>query len=248
MPLIVHWQDIALRLLLALIASFLVGLNRGERGRPAGMRTVMLVSLAACFAMILANVLINTNGMPADSFVKFDPMRLPLGILSGIGFIGGGAILRRENMVVGVTTAATIWFVTVMGICFGAGQIGLGIAATVIALAVLSGMWHLEQALYQQSEGTLWATVAADGPTDDQIRSHITQPGNTIVSWGISHFQRSGQRQITCEVRRRQHPTDATPPAFVAELAKIPGIPYLEWQPQGVKHSNESAAIPTDSP
>src|ERR1700761_7044021 len=105
MPLIVHWPDIALRLALALIAGFFIGFNRGERGRPAGMRTTILVCLAGCFAMILANILLNTNGMPAVSFVKFDPMRLPLGILSGIGFIGGGAILRRDNMVVGVTTA-----------------------------------------------------------------------------------------------------------------------------------------------
>src|ERR1700679_2695562 len=112
--------------------------------------------------------------MLPDSFVKFDPMRLPLGILSGIGFIGGGAILRRENMVVGVTTAATIWFVTVMGICFGAGQIGLGSAATAIGLLVLLGFWYIEEALYQQSEGTLWATIAVDGPSDDEIRARTT--------------------------------------------------------------------------
>ncbi len=49
-------------------------------------------------------------------------MRLPLGILSGIGFIGGGAILQRGDLVMGVTTAATLWFVTVMGLCFGAGS------------------------------------------------------------------------------------------------------------------------------
>jgi putative Mg2+ transporter-C (MgtC) family protein len=245
MPLHVHLQDIVLRLFCATVAGFLIGLNRGERGRPAGMRTTMLVCLAACFAMILANILLNTNGMPSDSFVKFDPMRLPLGILSGIGFIGGGAILRRENMVVGVTTAATIWFVTVMGICFGAGQISLGIAATAIGLLVLSGFWYVEEALYQQSEGTLWATIAADGPSDDEIRARITQPGNRVVSWGVSYSQRDGRRQITCEVRRRQHPSDALPPGFVAELAKIPGIPFIEWQPQGIKHYPEAA---TSSP
>ena len=56
-------------------------------------------------------------------------MRLPLGILTGIGFIGAGAILRRGDMVLGATTAATIWFVAVLGICFGGGQIWLGLAA-----------------------------------------------------------------------------------------------------------------------
>jgi putative Mg2+ transporter-C (MgtC) family protein len=222
-------------LALATLAGFLIGFNRGERGRPAGMRTTLLVCLAACFAMILANLLLNTNGMPPDSFVKFDPMRLPLGILSGIGFIGGGAIIRRENLVVGVTTAATIWFVTVLGICFGAGQFVLGITATILGLGVLAGLWHLEQALYQQSEGTLVATIASDGPTDDQLRERICRNGNQIVSWGVSYYQRDGQRQVVCEVRRRQHPNDASAPLFVGELAKTPGIPLLQWQPLGTR-------------
>jgi putative Mg2+ transporter-C (MgtC) family protein len=235
MPVIVHWPDIALRLALATIASFLIGFNRGERGRPAGMRTTMLVCLAACFAMILANMLLDTTGMPPDSFVKFDPMRLPLGILSGIGFIGGGAILRRENMVVGVTTAATIWFVSILGICFGAGEFALGIVATALGMAILAGLWHLEQGLYQASEGTLVATIASDGPSDDEIRDRVTRNGNQIVSWGVSYYQRDGQRQVICQVRRRQHPNDASAPLFVAELAKIQGIPVLQWQPLGTR-------------
>jgi putative Mg2+ transporter-C (MgtC) family protein len=56
-----------------------------------------------------------------------DLMRLPLGILIGVGFIGGGAILRRDDIVVGVTTAATLWLVTVIGLCLGGGQLALGL-------------------------------------------------------------------------------------------------------------------------
>ena len=66
-----------------------------------------------------------------------DLMRLPLGILSGMGFIGAGAIFRRGDAVVGVTTAATLWFVTVMGLCFGAGQLPLGAAMLAVGLGVL---------------------------------------------------------------------------------------------------------------
>ena len=79
--------------------------------------------------MIQANLLISNAGRPADSFVTMDLMGLPLGILAGMGFIGGGVILKRENLVIGVTTAATFWFVTVLGLCFGGGQIALGIIA-----------------------------------------------------------------------------------------------------------------------
>src|SRR5271170_6715244 len=133
MPVVITWQDIALRLGLAVVAGTLVGLNRGEHGRPAGLRTTLLVCLAACIAMIQANILTGTAGRRPDSFVMMDTMRLPLGILSGIGFIGAGAILRKGNMVLGVTTAATLWFVTVMGLCFGGGQLALGLIALALA-------------------------------------------------------------------------------------------------------------------
>src|SRR6202167_1001142 len=104
MPVTLDWQQIALRLTLTVVAGLVIGFNRGEHGRPAGMRTTLLVCLAASVAMIQANLLMNTVGKSSDSFVVLDLMRLPLGILSGIGFIGAGAILRRDNLVVGVTT------------------------------------------------------------------------------------------------------------------------------------------------
>ncbi len=126
MPLELSWRDIAIRLTLSVLAGALIGANRERRRHPAGLRTTTLVSLAAAVAMIQANLLLPQTGKAADSFVVLDLMRLPLGILSGIGFIGAGAILKKGDSVQGVTTAATIWFVTVIGLCFGGGQLSLG--------------------------------------------------------------------------------------------------------------------------
>jgi putative Mg2+ transporter-C (MgtC) family protein len=125
MPLTLTWHDIAIRLALSVVAGTLIGLDRGEHGRPAGLRTTLLVCLAAAVAMIQTNLLLATKGRPTDSFIMLDLMRLPLGILTGMGFIGGGAILRRDGFVLGVTTAATLWFVTVIGLCFGGGSLRL---------------------------------------------------------------------------------------------------------------------------
>src|SRR6202789_4378957 len=144
MPLTLTWHDIALRLALSLAAGGLIGLDRGEHGRPAGLRTTLLVCLAAAVAMIQTNLLLFTIGKTADSFVTLDLMRLPLGILTGIGFIGGGAILRRDSLVLGVTTAATLWFVTVIGLCFGGGQIALGISASALGILVIAGRRWLD--------------------------------------------------------------------------------------------------------
>lgn len=138
MPTQLPWSEIALRLLLTVVAGTIVGLDRGEHGRPAGLRTTLLVCLSAAVSMIQTNLLLPTAGKPTGSFVTLDLMRLPLGILTGMGFIGAGAILKKDDIVTGITTAATLWFVTVLGLCFGGGQWGLGVASLVIGIGVLT--------------------------------------------------------------------------------------------------------------
>src|SRR6202012_6189657 len=123
MPLTLSWPEIAIRLALAAFFSSVIGLNRDERGHPAGLRTTRLVCLAATFAQLQANLLRTTAGKTPSSFSVLDLERLPLGILSGIGFIGAGVIMKRDHDAInGVTTAATIWLVTVLGLLFGGGQ------------------------------------------------------------------------------------------------------------------------------
>jgi putative Mg2+ transporter-C (MgtC) family protein len=125
MPLTLTGHEIAVRLALSVVAGALIGLDRRERGGPAGLRTTLLVCLASAVAMIQTNLLLATKGRTPDSFIRMDLMRLPWRILTGVGFIGGGAIPRRDGFVLGATTAATLWFVTVIGLCFGVGRLHL---------------------------------------------------------------------------------------------------------------------------
>ena len=111
MPLTLEWPDVCIRISLAVLAGILIGYNRSEAGKDAGLRTTLLVCLAACLAMLMTNALLGQAGKASDSFIQLDLMRLPLGILSGVGFIGAGAILRKDGLVKGLTTAATLWFV-----------------------------------------------------------------------------------------------------------------------------------------
>lgn len=117
--------------------------------------------------MIQANALLYTAGKSPTSFVVLDLMRLPLGILSGMGFIGAGAILRKGDRIAGITTAATLWFVTVMGLCFGGGQLGLGSAALGLAIFILWVLKWVEQRMPQKSA---WLA----GPYPECQRSHGT--------------------------------------------------------------------------
>lgn len=137
MPLHPTWPDLVARLILTLLAGMVIGLNREARGRTAGLRTTILVGLAAAIAMIQANILLDVTGKGMDSFGRMDVLRFPLGVLTGVGFIGGGAILRRGDFVTGVTTAATLWVMTAIGLAFGGGQFALAGIATLLTLMTL---------------------------------------------------------------------------------------------------------------
>src|SRR5215472_9563524 len=144
MPVEITWQTIAIRLVLTILAGALLGTNRSKHGNPAGLRTTLLVTLAASVSMIQMNLLMSTNGKPHDSYAVMDLMRLPLGILTGVGFIGAGAIVRKGELVLGLTTAATLWFATVVGLCLGGGQLILGSAAAIVGFLVLWGFRWFE--------------------------------------------------------------------------------------------------------
>ena len=230
MPLILDWQTVALRLVLAFIAGGLVGLDRSERGQAAGLRTTILVCLAAAASMIQANLLLPTVGKASDSFVVLDAMRLPLGILSGMGFIGAGAILRRGDRVRGVTTAATLWFVTVLGLCFGGGQIALGLALLILGLAVLSLLGWAETKLRLDRHATLIVMAGEGGPGFDELRGKLMTAGLRVGAWSVDYDLEARQRTFRCELQGGRLPVDMTMPDFVAGLRHEAGVLRLHWQ------------------
>jgi len=222
------WIEIVERLALTLFAGALIGLNRWERGRAAGLRTTVLVSLAAAIAMIQANLLMGTVGKAANSFIVMDLMRLPLGILSGMGFIGAGVILRRGHIVVGVTTAATLWFATVMGLCLGGGQIGVGLAALVLGLTVLWGLRLVENRLRQGRSGTLTLLFNADVRPEQEIQSYFSGLGFRVASLSLWHHAPENCR-LRCEIRWKALPSDGEVPAFVRQFAGREDIARVQW-------------------
>jgi putative Mg2+ transporter-C (MgtC) family protein len=230
MPTSLPWHAIALRLTLTAVCAGILGFDRDERGRSAGLRTNLLVGLAACLAMIQANWLINSNGKPEDSFVVMDIMRLPLGILSGIGFIGAGAIIKRGELALGLTTAATIWFVTVMGLCFGGGQVAVGMAGFGLAFVILVGLKKIEIRMSREHTGTLRVTVPIDGLDQEEIASLLMRGGVWLIEPTLS-FDRSTSaiKVYGWNIRWKGEHDDAHPPRVLQNLAANPSILRLEF-------------------
>jgi putative Mg2+ transporter-C (MgtC) family protein len=223
------WSEIALRVALTVAVSVLIGYNRSEHGKAAGMCTTLLVCLAASVAMIDVNLLLPTAGRSADSFVMNDLMRLPLGILTGVGFIGAGAILRRDNIVVGVTTAATLWLVTVIGLCLGGGQIVIGLIATVLGIFALWVLKSFENRLRQEHNARLVVTVDVNGPSESDLRHRLKAAGLSIS--GTHAILQSADRlqEFSFHVVRVCRREDTGTPQAIAALAWEPGIVKLEW-------------------
>jgi putative Mg2+ transporter-C (MgtC) family protein len=229
------WQEIALRLALTIVAGTLIGFNRSEHGRPAGLRTTLLVCLAASLSMIQVNLLLGMAGKAPDSYVSLDLMRLPLGILSGMGFIGGGVILKRGNLVLGVTTAATLWYVTVLGLCFGGGQLWLGTTALAIGVIILSLLRWLELKMPRDRYVTLVMTVGSDGPSEQEVRRIILGAQHRILSSGMIYDSNQKSRELTWELVWRARPDETEEPGFLKVLEQTAGIIRLKWSPQGLQ-------------
>ncbi len=137
---------IVVRLLLAIVLGGAIGLERESRGRPAGLRTHILVCLGATIIMIGSQgMAILSQTLAPAARVQVDPGRIAAGVVTGIGFLGAGAIIRLGDLIRGLTTAGCIWFVAALGIVIGEGMYALGILATVFALIVLLALSHFER-------------------------------------------------------------------------------------------------------
>ncbi|HDL84784.1 MAG TPA: MgtC/SapB family protein [Candidatus Acetothermia bacterium] len=139
--------NLLIRVLVAAALAGVIGAERELHGRPAGLRTHLLVGTGA--ALVMVTFALTARILPSDGvwgqLVRIDPGRLAAGIITGIGFLGAGTILRTGDWVFGLTTAASIWFVGALGIAAGEGLYVLAAGGMLIGLVVLTVMDRLEQ-------------------------------------------------------------------------------------------------------
>jgi putative Mg2+ transporter-C (MgtC) family protein len=233
MPLDPSLEDLAMRLVLTMVASALIGLNREAHGHAAGFRTTILVGLAACIAMMEANLLLPLEGKTPASFAAADVLRFPLGVLTGVGFIGGGAILKRGSLVLGVTTAATLWLVTAIGLCFGGGFWVIGAAGTVLAVFTLWVLKWLDMRIPREHRAMLaieapddWTMIPAEIDRLLRPRGFRAQ----FIGHGRSH---QGVRRLEFEISWRQ-PDLAGYPVVLAQAVEARwAIASIRMIPEG---------------
>ncbi len=132
------------RILVAAVLGGIIGLERDRRGRPAGLRTHMIVALAAASYMVVSTQFIEHQRYTAAEHVEVDVSRIAASIVTGIGFLGGGAIMRNGFNVFGLTTAAGLWLVGAIGMASGGGMYSTAVFVTALGLVALTTLRRFE--------------------------------------------------------------------------------------------------------
>lgn len=157
------------RLAAATVAGMVLGINRDLRGKPAGVRTHALVAIGACLVTIISMEVASADGTLDPNAVS----RVVQGVITGIGFIGGGVILKlpQNRTVQGLTTAASVWIVACLGISFGAGMWRTAVIGLVFTMSALLLGGHIEALATQifLKEGD--AAAAPPPPPPEQQRA-----------------------------------------------------------------------------
>lgn len=136
--------DLLIRLSIATGLGFLLGLERELRGKPAGLRSHMLVAMgAAAFVMVGMQILFATA--TGDPSARIDPTRIVEGVIGGIGFLGAGSIIQARGNVQGITTGASIWIAGAVGVSSGVGNLPLAGLVATFALVTMTVLGHFEK-------------------------------------------------------------------------------------------------------
>lgn len=180
----ISWLDSSLRILISLVLGGLIGLEREWHNHAAGLRTHILVCVGATIIMLLS--IYGFGGFAGEYNVRMDPARLAAQVVSGIGFLGAGAIIRNGFSITGLTTAASIWVVAAIGLCVGAGFFYEAALATVLVILILFVLNRFEMRFHnKRSRNEITLRIARAEGSVAQITDLIEKEGLVIASMSL---------------------------------------------------------------
>jgi len=200
------WIDIFTHLLVATMAGGLIGLERSYHGRPAGFRTHTLVCVASSLLMLVTMYQDRWfAGAPLDT-VRIDPTRMAQGVMTGIGFLGAGVIMRERLAVRGLTTAASIWITAAIGILAGVGLYSAVIISTVITVGVLTVFRTIETRMPSQ----IFAhhTIVFDRGncmSETEIRDLLSRNGFSVANVSYRLPEKGERLEYRMTIRTMDH-------------------------------------------
>ena len=220
------WGQILLRLSLAAALGGAIGLERELRERDAGFRTHMLVAVGSALFTLVSAYGFHDFLVKGGAEVRTDPTRIAAQIVTGIGFLGAGAIIRQGLSVRGLTTAATLWVVAAIGLSAGAGYYWAAVLTTALALILLGPLRiasYMATSRFRTQTDRLLAQLPA-GASPGPLITEVERLGGRLLSLEVSH--EADRRTVVLDVAL---PPRADAPRIIADLAKLDDVLELRW-------------------
>jgi putative Mg2+ transporter-C (MgtC) family protein len=211
-----EWEQLA-RLLLAAALGGAIGAERELSDQPAGLRTHMLLTIGAClFTLVSAYGFGNST----------DPSRIAAQIVTGVGFLGGGAILRHGATVRGITTAASIWATAAIGVVVGTGRFVLAVGSVLLILATLTGLKALRNLLRRYAIGREEITFTTrPGFRLQEVVALVRRENGQLRGLDHERIDGGGERVTMILRLRRGYPVER----LVEALTELDGIREVDW-------------------
>jgi putative Mg2+ transporter-C (MgtC) family protein len=221
-----NWDQELLRLSIAAGLGGAVGLERELREREAGLRTHLVVCVGSALFTLVSAYGFHAFLVDGGNLVRTDPTRIAAQIVSGIGFLGAGAIIRQGLSVRGLTTAATLWLVAAIGMACGAGYYTPALIATAVALITLGPLrivaFRIVRRFRPQTERLLVEIPAGGSPAP--IIEIVELHAGRVVSMEVT--QEGDRRSIVLDVQLHE----SAAPFVVAGVADIDGVLEVRWE------------------
>src|SRR5437762_1494644 len=221
-----HWSEELLRVVVAAGLGGAVGLERELREREAGFRTHMLVSVGSALFTLVSAYGFHEFLVGGGNVVRADPARIAAQIVTGIGFLGAGAIIRQGLSVRGLTTAATLWVVAAIGMAAGAGYYSAAIITTAVAIFAL---WPLRILAFRivrryRGETGLLLVQLASGQSPSGVIDEVERVGGKIESIEIGQEGDRRNIELTLELARQELVQE-----LVTKLADVDHVLEVRW-------------------
>ena len=220
-----HWAEVLVRVVLAGALGGAIGAERELREREAGLRTHMLVAVGAALFTIVSAYAWSDFTFSQRGGITFDPTRIAAQIVTGIGFLGAGAIIRQGLSIRGLTTAASLWVVAAIGMASGAGYYSAAVITTAI---VLISLWPLRIVAHRMFErirpGELRLEVELRaGESPSVLLDTLESKGVAVRSFELEDAR--DRRRVVLDVRM----TDGRFETVTAELMRLDPVIGVRW-------------------
>ncbi|MBQ4641637.1 MAG: MgtC/SapB family protein [Oscillospiraceae bacterium] len=213
--------SVVFRIVAAVIIGGLVGMERGMKNRPAGLRTYMLVCVGACLIML-------TNQYVFQTYGTGDPVRMGAQVVSGIGFLGAGTIVvTRRNQIKGLTTAAGLWTAAGVGLALGIGFYEAAVIGGLAVFVVITLLQRMDNSMHRKTKVMdIYVELTEQILLGDflrAVRDNEIEISNVQREQGADNTAGNRAYIATIKGNKRRHHTE-----LLEILQEIPGVAYLE--------------------